>query len=178
MSYAGKTIKHPVYGFGTVVRDNGGKIFVSFPEKEKYAGNQYCFNIPEAFDKGHISLVDGEAITDEVVKETKTGTKAANYYRDLYKKPFWDYLNEEKIKRTGEPYKMDTVAIDAFYLEKHSPDHDFLEWLRTDETMDAAKAELTRLIEEAGGPRVKARIDGYYSSLFKLREYLIQRGVI
>ncbi len=178
MSYAGKTIKHPVYGFGTVIREKEDKIFVSFPEKEKYAGNQYCFNIPEAFDKGHISLVDGDVVNNDAAAEKKTGAKVANYYRDLYKKAFWDYLNEEKIKRTGEPYKMDTVAIDAFYLEKHSPDHDFLEWLKSDESMDAAKAELTRLIEEAGGPRVKARIDGYYSSLSKLREYIIQRGVV
>jgi len=172
MSYTGKTIKHPVYGHGTVVRDKGDKVFVSFPENEKYAGNQYCFNIPEAIDKGHISLADEDVIND------KTVPKPANHYRDLYKKPFWDYLNEEKIKRTGEPYKMDTVAVDAFYLEKHSPAHDFLEWLRTDESMEAAKAELTRLIEEAGGPRVRVRIEEYYRSLSKLREYLIQRGVL
>ena len=175
MSYIGKKVKHSIYGEGTIIRDGGDKIFAEFPENEKYAENQYCFNVPEAFQKGHLELLRGEVLN---VQQSKTNLQSSNKYRDLYKKPFWDYLNEDKIKRTGTPYKMDTVAVDAFYLEKHSPNHDFIEWLRSDESMEAAREELARLLEEAGGDRVKVRIDGYFSALSKLRDYLIQRGEI
>ena len=176
MSYEGRNVRHFEYGVGTVIRVSNNKAFVVFSEKENYAGNQYCFIVPDAFQKGYLELlnVDGEENIDSVNSSMST----PNMYRDLYKKPFWDYLNEEKIKRTGEPYKMDTIAVDAFYLEKHSVDRDFLDWMRSDDSMEEAKNELTRIIEKAGGPRTKPRIDAYYNALSKLRDYLIQRGVI
>ena len=174
MSYVGNQVEHKVYGSGKIVEEGNGLIWVEFPNNTKYAANRYCFHIPEDVDKGFI-LIDGFEATDS---EEDDANSSDNKYRDLYKRAFFEYLNEEKVKRDGTPYKMDTVAIDAFYLEKHSKKRDFLKWMDSDESMNEARKELTRLLEKAGGPRVQTRIREYFRSLSKLREYLKLKGVL
>lgn len=177
MSYIGKTVTHTIYGKGEVLEDKGDRIYVSFPEFARYAANRYCFDVPKAFENKYLEVLDNKEENSSISNEQETISEK-NKYRDMYKKPFWDYLNEDKIRRTGKPYKMDTEAVDAFYLEKHSKNRDFMDWMKSDSAMEEAKKELKMLIESTGGPRIEERTKGYYSALVKLREYLTIRGVI
>ncbi len=179
MSYLGNKVRHIEYGDGTVIRENKDKIFVEFTDNSKYADNQYCFKVPEAFEKGHLKLFEVEKdLTETTSDTTDLASRNPNKYRDLYKKSFLDYINEDKIKRTGSPYKQDTVAVDAFFLEKHSQKYDFLEWMKSDDSMEKAKHELACILGDPNDLRIQQRAQGYYIALCKLRDYLKQRGVI
>ncbi len=171
MSYVGKKVSHCVYGEGVIVLDNGDKVFAEFSNNEKYAGNKYCFDVPEAFQRGYLVLLDQNVSSDD-------NNPGSNKYRDLYKKQFLEYLNEDKVKRTGSPYKQDTVAVDAFFLEKHSKKRDFLEWMKSDKAMEDAKKEIANVIANPTDSTAQRRAQAYIIALSKLREFLIEKGVL
>ncbi len=176
MSYVGKKVSHSEFGVGEIIIDNGKRIYAEFPNNEKYAGNKYCFDVPEAFQLGYLELLEADNL-DQYGPEN-INDSVSNKYRDLYKKQFLDYLNEDKVQRTGSPYKQDTVAVDAFFLEKHSRKRDFLDWMKSDEAMDEAKKEIALVIANPTDSTAKQRVQAYIIALSKLREFLIKKGVL
>ena len=114
----------------------------------------------------------------EAIEEGATDT-----YRERYFEGFLMYLqsrtNEDRKAAGKRPYSigsLKTMAINAFYLEKHS-EKDFLDWFGSCERIEKARMKLIELFTgRRGVPEIDAK---YYIEAMKyLNEYLISINVV
>ena len=129
---------------------------------------------------------DNTSATVDVYGKPPKATHGKNYYRDLYKERFAEYIkqktDEERAAEGRKPYSdatIKTYATDAFYLEKHS-DIDFGYWFQSDTTMDEAWHELNRILAIERGPEKQdtKKQGGYFWDMCLLRQFFNDNHVI
>lgn len=177
-----RRVSHHTFGDGIIVDANGDRVIVDFK------GRVRIFRLPDAFTEGYLQIgedigfqvpSDGEIRTKGGIKDD-IKTNDAEYYRKRYRADFKKWI-EDYYNATSERKINDATgyASDVFFIEKYCPDKEFLEWFRTEESLEKARKEMLTLPRIINGQqKPEKRVDGYIRRMRIFREYLHYIGKI
>lgn len=171
----GKTVNHRIYGKGKVIGADDDRAIIDF------SGTKRFFPLPESI-KNHYFLID-TGLPEEIVinsKEYQDAEKDEKYYRNLYRLEYKDWIENEYNKNSGKPINdVKGYVSDAFYIEEHCRERNFLSWFDSEDTLEEAREALLKVEDIINGKQnPKTRVSGYIGRMRIFREYLIHIGRI
>jgi hypothetical protein len=167
-----KRVFHDRFKEGVIVDADEKRVVVDFE------GVTRIFPLPKAFEENILELLETEYVSNErSIRENKPTVLDQGTYRLRYQQAFEDWFNDYML-RTKPLKSYKTYVSDAFYIEDHCPEKDFLYWFTSEETLTEARDALMLVPDIANKPDPKKRATGYLTSMRYFRKFLMDKGIL
>ncbi len=172
-----KRVFHDRFKEGVIVDADEKRVVVDFE------GVTRIFPLPDAFTEQYLRIMDSDEKEDRHVlpiDNASTVNKDTNHYRKLYRNEFRNWIINDYNKNSGNVVNdFNGYASDVFFIEKNCPEREFLDWFRSEETLEDARNALLKVPGVINGKQdPEQRVSGYITRMRLFKAFLQQKGII